>query len=65
MSRMASALAEQAAINLNFAQAEIAVGGDRELIARALDHLRQAEACLKIVAAELDVPPDEAETEAA
>lgn len=65
MSRTTRGLAEVASINLNFAQAEIAAFGDRESIARALDHVRQAEACLKIIAAECDVPSDEAETDAA
>jgi hypothetical protein len=64
MSCVPSELAELASVNLHFAQAEVAMGGDRESIARALDHIRQAKACLKIMAAELNVPSDE-EMEAA
>jgi hypothetical protein len=54
-------LAALASINLAFAQAKIAMAGDRESILRALDHIRQAKACLKISLTELDIPPDEAE----
>jgi hypothetical protein len=61
MSRVTADLADLASINLHYAQAEITSIGDRESIMRALDHIRQAEACLRIVMVEYDVPPDEAE----
>ncbi len=67
MTRATSELAELASINLHFAQAEITSIGDQDSLLRALDHIRQAEACLRISLAEYDAPPDEAgaETEAA
>lgn len=61
MRDMTVELTELAAINLHFAQAEIATMADRSAFARALDHIRQAGHCLEIAAAELDVSPDEAE----
>jgi hypothetical protein len=57
-------LAELASINLAFAQAEIATIGDRESILRALDHIGQAKASLRILAKDLEVS-DDAEEEAA
>jgi hypothetical protein len=64
MPRTSTDLAEFASINLHYAQAEITEIGDRESILRALDHIRQAETCLKIVMAEYEFPADEAGAEA-
>ena len=61
MESVAHALAELASINLHFAQAEITTLGDREAVARALEHVRQAEYCLSIVLAECDDGPREEE----
>ncbi len=52
---------EMASINLFYAQAEINVCADRESVARALAHLQQAEAILKIAMSELDAPDDASE----
>ena len=62
MSCHANGLAGMASINLHFAQAEITTIGDRNSVLRALDHIRQALACLEIVAAECEPPqPDVSE----
>ncbi len=61
MSCAPSDLADFATINLLFAQAEIAMGGEAEAIARALDHIQQAQHCLKILEAELKATEDEAD----
>jgi hypothetical protein len=61
MSRSATDLAEVASINLHYAQAEIAIIDDTASILRALDHIRQAQACLRVMAAEYDAPASEAE----
>lgn len=63
MARATKELAEFASINLHYAQAEITAIGDRESVLRALDHIRQAEACLMIVLAEYDIPPDKIKSE--
>jgi len=65
MSRATTDLAELATINLHFALAELTTHGDQDSALRALDHIRQALACMEIVAAERRTPPDEAEAEAA
>ncbi len=65
MKGTANELAELASINLAFSQAEIAMIGDRESVLRALNHVHQAKACLKILAEELRVPANEPEEEAA
>jgi hypothetical protein len=49
-----SDLAQLAAINLHFALAEVTAAEDREAIARALDHLRQAEHALSILLVECE-----------
>ena len=49
-----SDLAQLAAINLHFALAEVTSEVDREAIARALDHVRQAEHALSILLAECE-----------
>jgi hypothetical protein len=61
MPRTTTDLAEIASINLHYAQAEITSLGDTESILRALDHIRQAEACLRLAIADYDIPQDEAE----
>ena len=47
-------LAEIAAINLHFAQAEVYLLEDRGSIARALEHIRLAEHALSILLAEYE-----------
>ncbi len=65
MKRATNELAELASINLAYAQAEVAIIGDRKSILRALEHTVQAKAYLQILAAELDTPADEAAEEVA
>ncbi|MBB4200963.1 hypothetical protein CCR94_10540 [Rhodoblastus sphagnicola] len=59
----ATSLTAFATINLHYAMAEIATIADRDSIMRALDHIRQAEGCLRVVMAEYDIPTDDAEPE--
>jgi hypothetical protein len=49
-----SDLAELAAINLHYALADVTCAVNREAIARALDHVRQAEHALCILLAECE-----------
>jgi hypothetical protein len=63
MPRTTTDLAEFASINLHYAQAEITSLGDVESILRALDHIRQAEAWLRLVIADYELPQDEVEAE--
>lgn len=60
-----SDLREMVSINLSFAQAEVEMACDRESVARALDHVRQAEAYLRILAAELDASLEDIDEDAA
>jgi len=50
-----------ASINLQFALVEITSIGDPDSVLRALDHIRQAQCLLTIVAAEHETLPDDAE----
>jgi hypothetical protein len=59
MASVASQFAEIASTNLQIATAEITATGDPETILWALDQIRQADACLKLVMAECDRPSDE------
>jgi hypothetical protein len=60
-----TAITEFATVNLHYALAELTSIGDRESVLRAIDHIRQAQACLEIVAVEYETPPDTAGAEAA
>ena len=54
MCKLVDGMKEIAAINLRYALAEVMVAdGDRIAVARALDHLREAEAFLQIVLMEM------------
>lgn len=58
MSSTASKLAELARINLAFARAEIIEFSEQpEQLERALCHIGEADALLKIIAPEFDAPP--------
>jgi hypothetical protein len=48
MSRTKTDIAELATANLHYALAELTSIGDAESVLRALDHIRQAQACLEI-----------------
>ena len=61
MACRANGLAEMASINLQFALVEITSIGDPDSVLRALDHIRQAQCLLTIVAAEHETLPDDAE----
>jgi len=63
MQLMTENLADLASINLHYAQAEITSVRDHKAVVRALDHIRQAQACLEILEAEYHMPPDGAEEE--
>ena len=52
MPRTATDLTEFANVHLHYALAEITSIGDWASIKRALDHIRQAEGCLRVVLAE-------------
>jgi hypothetical protein len=54
-----AAKAERAAIDLSFAQAEIASALNRSSVSRALEHVLLAAARLKIVMQDLDVAAGE------
>ena len=67
MTRVTSELSEIAAIHLRYALAEIMTNRDDDSLFRALDHIGQADECLRVLMAECDIAPNEpeAKTEAA
>jgi hypothetical protein len=46
-------LKELAAVNLQYAMADIEISGDKESMTHALTHVREVEACLQIILIEM------------
>jgi hypothetical protein len=63
MARIASELAEMAAVNLRVARDEVIATGDPETISWALDQFREAEDFLRRVMADCDTPSGKVEDE--
>ena len=52
-------LKELAAVNLQYAMADIESIGDKQAMAHALNHVREVEACLRIILIEMTEHGDE------